>query len=327
MGNTLSEEKEILEGDRDPLVSSLSRRKKRILGKEEIFGADELYKKMKSIPTYLPPHLDKCLEYHKTKPWLNKKVKYVLVAYPSTRTHPPQNIKTFFSSIPFTGFTQKEKQEIKNKGQNYIWYIPSKLLWQSHCYVQHQKDSQVICSSENLIRTFTDKGGKSQSFIFSVVYDDDTFQILKEEDYKKECEWWNRQAKVGGAFGERKMLLKNKSINTPEGEKARTLMKEKIAKIFTKLSGKPSYKDSDVVKVFENEFMKYIKSQNKGTIYDYVYSIIRILVFADTEASISNYTTSFRNRLTEGYYNVDKLPRLSIYDMFPSFYAFASKKK
>jgi hypothetical protein len=305
---------------RNPLISTLSRRNKRKAGFTDDNDSDGIYKKMKESPNNLPSHLQTCLDYHQTKPWLEKTVKYTLIAYPSIGTNPPDDLKVFFNNTPYNPMSIKENKDIKKNGNNYIWYMPSKFLWKAHCYVQHQKDSQISCNSNKLIRTFTDVKGNIQSFIFGVVFQDDTFRILNESDYKKECEWWNKQSTLNGGFGERKMLIKSKSIKTKEGDTARTIMKNKIADIFTKI-GKISSADDSFIESIEEQFIFNISENNQITIYDYVENCLRIFIFANPDSPLSKHTLPFRTRISRGYFNIEIIPKLTTEEMFPEYHA------
>lgn len=331
MGITESTSKSVSEDasdnkkQRDPLVSSLSRRNKRKAGQQdEYMDVDQIYKRMKDTPDSLPSHLQICLEHHQSKPWLEKSVKYTLIAYPSVGMNPPDDLKAFFSNIPHKSSSSTENKEVEKNGQNYIWYMPSKFLWKAHCYVQHQKDSQISCSSKRLVRTFTDSYGNTQAFVFGVVFKDDTFRILTDKDYKAECEWWNRQTTVSGGFGERKMLLKTKSIDTREGEVARRLMKDKIAHIFTKI-GKISSPNDTFIQTIEEQFISNIRKQQQTTIYDYAENCLRIFIFANPDSPLAKYTLIFRTRMIRGYFNAEIIPELTTEEMFPEYYAQSSK--
>ncbi|MDD4930587.1 MAG: hypothetical protein PHG66_00335 [Candidatus Colwellbacteria bacterium] len=306
--------------EKNPLVSNLERRRKRKLGFIQDISSGKVYKKMKAAPSVIPSHLNKCLDWHKTKPWLGKKVKFTLMAYPSVGENPPDDIKVFFTSIPFTGTTAKERKEIINNGDGYNWFIPSKFLWSAHCFVQHQQDSHIICDVENLVRTFTDESGNTQSFIFGVVFDDESFKILDRSDYEKECNWWAQHTVATGGYGDKKMFLRTKSINSSEGEIARSIMRKRIASIFSAIST-PITADNSLVTDIDQEFMNVIRSQGKNTIFDYVTHCLAILIFIKPESPLYKYTTAFRLRLVAGYYKNSAIPLLETFDMFPDFYA------
>ena len=312
--------------EKNPLVSNLERRRKRKLGFIEDLESGKIYKKMKDTPVNVPTHLNKCLEWHKTKPWLGKPVKFTLIAYPNVGENPPDDIKIFFTSIPFTGTTQKEGKEIRDNGGGYKWFLPSKFLWSAHCFVQHQKDSHIMCESQNLIRTFTDEGGNSQSFIFAVIFSDESFKILDREDYEKECKWWNQHTVATGGYGEKKMFLKSKSVYSSEGETARKIMKKKIAAIFSAINTPIDYKDP-FVEEMDREFINATKSFGKTTIFDYVSHCLAILIFIKPESPLYKYTTAFRKRLLAGYYKNSAIPYLETFDMFPEFYASSKSSK
>lgn len=306
--------------EKNPLVSNLERRRKRKLGFVEDISSGKVYKKMKAAPSVIPSHLNKCLEWHKTKPWLGKKVKFTLMAYPSIGENPPDDIKVFFTSIPFNGTTPNERREIADNGGGYNWFLPSKFLWSAHCFVQHQRDSHIICDVDNLVRTFTDESGNKQSFIFAVVFDDESFKILDRSDYEKECKWWDQHTVATGGYGEKKMFLRTKSINSTEGELARSIMRKRIASIFSAIST-PITEDSSLAIEMDREFMKVIQSQGKNTIFDYVTHCLAILIFIKPESPLYKYTTAFRLRLVAGYYKNSAIPFLETFDMFPDFYA------
>ena len=313
--------------ERDPLVSTLTRRRKRKAGSiDDVSDTTQTYKRMKETPDHLPAHLQVCLDYHKTKPWLTKprlgKVKHTLIAYPYVGTHPPQDLKVFFSNIPYNPIRgSKEEREIRLKGNNYIWYIPTAFLWKAHCYVQHRKGDQITCEADKLVRTFTDKDGNSQSFIFAVVYDDGTFEILTEEHYRKECSWWKEQSSVKGGFGEMLRLLKTQSIDSKEGDEARKIMREKMLDIVKKIDG-----NTNGVSSLDKAFIQNIKHQGKQTIYDYVENCMRILIFANPDSPLAKYTFPFRKRLSNDYFNTSAIPTLTTEDMFPEYYALSDRK-
>ena len=304
--------------DKDPLVSNLDRRRKRRFGLIEDLSSGKIYKKMRETPQILPGHLQQCLDWHKTKPWLEKNVKYNLVAYPIVGKNPPEEEKVFF--LPIISLNIKEKREIQQKGEGYNWFIPSKFLWSAHCFVQHQKDSRIVCDSQNLIRTLTDEGGNSQSFIFGVIFDDETFKILDRSDYEKECKWWERNSGNYGGYGEKSMFLKSANIYSKAGDMARNLMKKKIASIFTEI-GKPTKDTDNFIIEVDNEFINTMKSYGKNTIFDYVSHCLGILIFIKPTSPLYKYTTAFRTRLLNGYYKVSSIPLLETFDMFPDFYA------
>jgi len=324
MGTTTSSPKHFVDDtikitEKNPLVSNLERRRKRKLGFVEDISSGKVYKKMKDTPTIIPNHLNKCLEWHKTKPWLGKAIKFTLIAYPSVGENPPEDIKVFFTGIPFTGTTAKEKREIVVNGDGYNWFLPSKFLWSAHCFVQHQKDSHIICDVDNLVRTFTDENGNNQSFIFAVIFADETFKILDRSDYEKECKWWNQHTVATGGYGEKKMFLRTKSITSSEGELARRLMKKRMASIFSAIST-PVNENSSLIVYIEGEFMNANNSQWKNTIFDYVNHCLAILIFIKPESPLYKYTTAFRLRLIAGYYKNSSIPLLETFDMFPDFY-------
>jgi hypothetical protein len=313
---------------RDSLVSILNRRiKRKISNTEDNVDRQQIYNQMNKTPDLFPSHLQTCLTIHQTKPWLKKKIRHTLIAYPEKGKTPPTDIKRFFSNIPYKSAIKKENDDIEANGKGYIWYIPSLFLWKAHCFVQHQKDSHISCSVNKLVRTFTDSHGESNAFVFSVVYNDGTFEILNEEHYKKECLFWADQTSVTGNFNTRKMILKTKSIYSKEGNMARSLMKEQLATIFTKLQPENimTSKNSLIVNI-ENEFLNNILLQGKNTIYDYVENCLRIFIFVKPDSPLAKYTLNFRNRLLRKYYNLSSIPTLTTEDMFPEYHANSGNK-
>lgn len=330
MGTTNSSPKSFEDEDekvdeKNPLVSNLERRRKRKLGFIGDVSSGKIYKKMRETPATIPSHLEKCLEWHKTKPWLGKKVKYTLIAYPSVGENPPDDTKIFFASIPFMG-SSRERKEINENGGGYNWFLPSKFLWSAHCFVQHQRDNHIICDAENLVRTFTDEGGNKQSFIFGVIFDDESFKILDRTDYEKECKWWGNNTVATGGYGEKKILLKLKNIHSKEGEVARVIMKRKIASIFTAINTPTRESDPFILEV-EQEFLNAMKSMGKTTIFDYADHCLGVMIFIKPESPLYKYTTAFRRRLVGGYYKNSAIPFLETFDMFPDFYTSYKSEK
>lgn len=323
MGATSSSPKRFEDEDenfnqKDPLVSNLSRRRKRKLGLVEDSDSRSVYRKMEASPSILPSHLSKCIEWHKTKPWLEKKLKYTLIAYPTKGENPPDDLKIFFTGVPFNG-TEKETKELNENGEGYNWYLPSNFFWNAHCFIHHQKDSHIVCDSDNLKRTFIDPEGNARVFVFAVIFDDETARLLDNTDYDKECNWWNQHTVATGGYGEKKMFLKSKSIYSSEGELARSLMKKRFASIFSAIKS-PTKDDDPLVDEMDREFMNIIKTQGKSTIFDYVAHCLAILIFIKPESPLYKYSTAFRRRLVSGYYNSSAIPYLNTFDMFPDFY-------
>jgi hypothetical protein len=297
-------------GDRDPLVSSLARRNTR---KETRYTYDELYKKMTDISEKFPAHLQKCVDVHRYKPWLNKEVKLTLIAYPEMEVHPPQNVKSLFTNIPFLSVANPvERSSVEENGYRYVWYVPSEKFWRAHCLIHHEKNNKITCNSEELIRTFTDDGGNSFSFYCGVLFKDNTFRILDRHDYKRECEWWSENMTKSGNFETQKIMMKSTHINSKEGKKAMVMISEIISKVFDK---------PGEIENINAAFLKHIVSRGKTTIYDYVECVYRILIFIQPLSPLYKYTSIFRNRIISGKYNNDVIPSLTIDDMFPEYYA------
>ena len=325
MGSTASSpiEKEVVKDGlnlKDPLKSDLTRRRKRKSGMISDTSSNIVKKMKETKNNVVPDHIKLCIDYHQTKPWLSKPLKTTLIAYPQKGENPPEDMMVFFNKIPATyTSTLKERTELLQKGGGYKWFLPTPFFWNAHCFIQHQKNNSISCDVEDLVRTFTDKDGNSQSFIVGAVFKDETFKILDESDYRKECEWWSKKHLEIGGFSGKKSFLKNIDIDTEEGKKARKIMKLRISSVYSTL-GKIKTETDPFILELESIFYDNIKTKGTKTIYDYVSTVLSILIFIKPESPIYKYTSSFRSRLSSGYYNIYSIASLQTFDMFPDLY-------
>ncbi len=208
-----------------------------------------------------------------------------------------------------------------------------RLFWKSHCYVLHNQDSKILCDVTGHIRTLTDRNGKELKFIMGVLYTDGTFHVLDEKDYQKECDWWSKkESKVNhNSFITQKRTLEIKDISTKDklSEIVRDIVRIKyldpVIKNLLATNNDTSYVSSIfggsmdksiLVDKIENAFFNYAVEHNY-TIYDYVISILTLIIFMDANSLVGKYTKSFRSRIASDYFQAEILPTLELVDLFP----------
>lgn len=229
----------------DPLISQLNRRKAR----RNVAPTTTVIKK-----TELTEHLKECLNWHQMKPWLKKRVKINLITPVEKGPLNPQLsvfVKETIDQEKREGkypLNNTEYLNIQKHGDGRLWYVPSVHFWNLHCHVTHRKDAQVACEMRGSIKTYTDKDGNSQKFIMGVLFVDETFKILDESDYQKECEWWKNKNVGNTTMSEKKKIYL--TMNLAQTEQITKIRELVIAKLFVTFS--KAYKVTKMTTIHES---------------------------------------------------------------------------
>lgn len=260
-------------------------------------------------------NITRCVSSHKDKPWIKDGggVKKVLIAYPSIETEPPSQISRFFIDIKRFGLTQQELDRINSN--KYIWYEPSDYFWNIHCQKHHSDNLEYLkCKTSELVEHFIDSKGNKVKFIFGVLLNNGTFRLLTKEDYKKECVYF-KNLDIQGDLNAICKYLRHKRLKSVQGDAAISLMKQKMEDLFSQLQPDIVLSRRNIISSVNNSIINYLLNEGKKTIGEYVNKCFELLVFIDNSVeSLYKHTKNFRERLADGYYDVNSIPLLNYND-------------
>ena len=127
---------------------------------------------------------EKCMLYHKTKPWIPNFDKVMIAALPGGEL-PDEWIK-------------KETQmceEGPNKELAKCWYDPSEEFWKLHCQVSHpSKDGTGKPGCDAKIHAaFLTPTGENAEMYYANKMKDGRIIVQTAKDFEEECDWFMKE--------------------------------------------------------------------------------------------------------------------------------------
>jgi hypothetical protein len=263
---------------------------------------EKIYRTVKSGNLSVSQQISKCINYLQKKPWDTNKIQHILIA---NATEDVEDSTFFDTPFDISGIQCKNK-----KFNTYKWYIPSSKLFDFLCLLDYDQEDSFTCNIQKNIRTFTDSDGNQYSFVFAIVYQDNTCKLLNKKDYIQECRWWDDDyniVKLAGIEG------------TSEGKVVRQMIKKNIQRALSSLHSDLNdiNEDNKLVQAIEQAFLNKIKREGKSNIYQYVHDILFFIIFIDKESPLYPYTQSLREKLVSDQFRVSYIPEMTINDMIP----------
>jgi hypothetical protein len=264
---------------------------------------------------------NKCVLYHQLKPWLNKKVKFNLIA-PVGKF--PDRLDKYFAGkledinnkIPKEERLSKSKLDFINEKGN--WYIPSTKFYDLQCKIAHDIKNPAACSMKGTTKTYVDEFGKNYKFISAVIFSDLTFKILDKKEYDLECEWWKtKYNNEEQNFGDIKKLYNrmklgdHKEINNIR-EKIVLELIETLSKL--NIGGISIETQSQII---EDHYYTFVLNSNVPTVLNYLGRVILLISFLGGDPFLYERAVLFNERFYEGNYNLDSLPSLGLREYIP----------
>lgn len=230
---------------KNPYFSNLQRRKMRIINPK--------------LNEILVKNIDECILIHKSKPWLpalERMNAVYFISHPAglSKEQIPEDEKKFYGSLLSENL-----------------YVPTQEFWNLHCIENHNKS----CNYENLVLTFTSNNKK---FIHGT-YNIETKKkyVFTEEDFKKECDWMNKQKDV--------VLMQN-YLNSEITSRHRTIVKDILA----------SYNIHPIEEIIYNK-----NKTNK--LSSYLLDIAKVYILYRKDLPFYNMAEETRNMIADGFYD------------------------
>ncbi len=130
----------------------------------------------------------------------------------------------------------------------------------------------------------------------AVIYTNDTFRILDDSDYNKQCEWWKEN--VLNSDKNIQIMIQNIKMNSINDKH----YIDNIRKIIIDIVG-------------EDIEIEYYKKNISNTICDYLKNVLTYIASTSSDLKFNQHTKQFRKRV----YSNDKLPYLSIEDVIDNY--------
>ena len=265
MGNSESNEK------KNPLVPS------GIIPNKPVINIDNLHN-----------YQQQCKLWFQEKQWLSLPVKQVLIS--TNNSQYKQNIPyieeypEMFTNIDYVLHNDKKiffgilnsGDKISNK-----WYRPTNEYFKYLCDL-----SSNSCKIDHSIKE-------------AVIYTNNTFRILDEDDFKKQCEWWNKH--VLNSEKNIYTAIQNIKMNSEKDKQYINILRNLISEYI---------ENEDI----ENE---YFKKNINNTICDYLKNIFIYIGSKSQDLNFNKYTKQFRNNVDK--YPISKLPYLTIENVIDNY--------
>ena len=215
-------------------------------------------------------------------------------------------------------------------------YRPTTIFWRVYCteFLTQQNDV-YLCNTEKIKSDLINP--KTRAYVLGV-YDKSKksgFRILKEEDYKKECDWFkNNDITNIKTIGDISSIDLN--INIKLRKLVREYMREKIKAVLALIynAHSISLKSENMlnmdVKKFENILYEQSTVNGKTIFYTYVYDVLNFLYLINPSSPLYPFTTFLQRLLLTGsktnYSNIIKMSK-NIGESLPEIYLIDNKKE
>ncbi len=261
------------------------------------------------------------------KPWLN---------LPNTFdyfiTHPMDLEKEDMTDRERFLYGQKINRTIE--GHDNL-YRPTTIFWRVYCtefmIYRNNKYNCMKKMKSDLINPET------RQYILGIYNTSttDEFRVLTEEDYKKECDWFNN-SDMGSLTTFDNIASINLNKNIKLARFARDRMKEQIKGVLAliynahDISLKNENRLNLDAKKIENEIYEAATSQGKTIFYKYVYDVLNFLYLINPSSPLYPFTGFYqRLLLTSSKNNYATLIKMSknMSEVFPEIYLIDNKKE
>ena len=296
----------------NPLMYAGIQRGKRVRKmKEEMSELDRI---RASFPK-MNHSIQECLEQVYFKPWLN-----LPSSFDYYISHPQGYSKESLSD--------RERflyGEMIEEGK----YRPTTVFWKVYCteFVVDVND-KYMCNMPNIKRELLNKS--TRNYILGV-YDKKTrssFRELNEEDYKKECEWFEHNYLPGIRTFKNYSVI-DLEINIKLGRVAREYMRKQIEEVFKliytgrNINIKTAGRVEKNAQKLELAIYESSKIQGKTIFYKYVFNVCKFLYLINPSSPLFGFTSFLQEVLLSGskdnYNNIIKLSA-NIGNILPEIY-------
>ena len=308
----------------NPLVYTGINRSKRV--RKTVEEMSELQKIEAAFPK-ANHSINYCFTQLYLKPWLNlpKSFKYFI-------THPMDIEKEYMTDRERFLYGKKINKTIP--GHDNL-YIPTTIFWRVYCseFLLY-KNNKYTCNDDKIQSDLIDP--KTRQYILGV-YDNQTndeFRVLTEEDYKKECDWFNNND-MGSLVNFDNVSGIDLSKNIKLARIARDNMKSKIKGVLSLIYNahnaniKTENKLELDAKKLENELYEHSTVQGKTIFYKYIYEVNNFLYLIDPSSPLYPFTGFFQRLLLttskNNYANLVKMSK-NISEVFPEIYLIDDKE-
>jgi hypothetical protein len=302
----------------NPLMYAGIQRGKRVRKmKEEMSELDRI---RASFPK-MNHSIQECLEQVYFKPWLN-----LPSSFDYYISHPQGYSKESLSDRE--RFLYGELIEEGEYPERFR-YRPTTVFWKVYCteFVVDVND-KYMCNMPNIKRELLNKS--TRNYILGV-YDKkirSSFRELNEEDYKKECEWFEHNYLPGIRTFKNYSVI-DLEINIKLGRFARDYMKKQIEEVFKLIYTGRNINIKTAGRVEKNaqklELAIYESSKIQGKIifYKYVFNVCKFLYLINPSSPLFGFTSFLQEVLLSGskdnYNNIIKLSA-NIGNILPEIY-------
>lgn len=309
----------------NPLIYKGINRSKRL--RKTIDEMSELDKIKSSFPK-ANHTINYCFTQLYLKPWLNlpKTFDYFI-------THPMDIEKEDMSDRE--KFLYGQKINAKIKGHDNL-YRPTTIFWRVYCTeFLTFRDNKYNCNMNKIKSDLVNP--KTRQYVLGVYNTStkDEFRLLTEEDYNKECEWFDN-SDMGSltTFDNISVIDLNKNIRLERF--ARDSMKNQIKAILSLIYNAHdiSLKTDNALEIsakkLENELHDAATVQGKTIFYRYVYEILNFLYLINPSSPLYPFTGFFqRLLLTSSKNNYASLVKMSknMSEVFPEIYLIDNKQE
>jgi hypothetical protein len=306
----------------NPLVYTGINRSKRV--RKTVEEMSELQKIEAAFPK-ANHSINYCFTQLYLKPWLNlpKSFKYFI-------THPMDIEKEYMSDKERFLYGKKINKTIP--GHDNL-YVPTTIFWRVYCseFLLY-KNNKYTCNEDKIQSDLIDP--KTRQYILGVYNNqtNDEFRVLTEEDYQKECDWFNNND-MGSLVNFDNVsgidLNKNIKLARIARDNMKTKIKGVLALIYNAHNAniKTENKLELDAKKLENELYEHSTVQGKTIFYKYIYEVNNFLYLIDPSSPLYPFTGFFqRLLLTTSKSNYANLVKMSIGEVFPEIYLIDDKE-
>jgi hypothetical protein len=213
-------------------------------------------------------------------------------------------------------------------------YRPTTVFWKVYCteFVLDVND-KYMCNMPNIKRELLDKS--TRNYVLGV-YDKNTkssFRELTEEDYKKECEWFEHNYLQGIRTFKNYSVI-DLEINVKLGREVRDSMRRKIEEVFKliytgrNLATKTVGRAEKNAQKLETAIYEASKVQGKVILYKYVFDVCKFVYLINPSSPLFGFTSFLQELLLAGskdnYKNIIKLSA-NIGNIIPEIYLLSDR--
>ena len=213
-------------------------------------------------------------------------------------------------------------------------YRPTTVFWKVYCteFVLDVND-KYTCNMPNIKRELLDKS--TRNYVLGV-YDKNTkssFRELTEEDYKKECEWFEHNYLQGIRTFKNYSVI-DLEINVKLGREVRDSMRRQIEEVFKliytgrNLATKTVGRAEKNAQKLETAIYEASKVQGKVILYKYAFDVCKFVYLINPSSPLFGFTSFLQELLLAGskdnYKNIIKLSA-NIGNIIPEIYLLSDR--